>query len=103
MTDAPTLKNCPVPWCGSPDVKMRHFDASRRRHWVECCQCHFKTPQLPSKAKVVDLWSTRTPDTADELTRLRADVERLTHEINSHKDALAQASGEIAALQEQST
>ena len=53
------LLPCPVPWCGSDAVRLSHFDANRRRHWVECSECNFKTPQQASRAKAVALWQTR--------------------------------------------
>lgn len=55
------LEPCPVPWCGSSDVKARSFDANHRRHWIECGKCNFKTPQMPSRTKVITLWNTRQP------------------------------------------
>lgn len=65
--DADVLAPCPVPWCGSPDTKAWSFDAKRRRHWVECGKCNFKTPQMPSKAKVVAIWNTRSQPTPDAM------------------------------------
>ena len=63
----PVLEPCPVPWCGSSDVKARSFDANHRRHWIECGKCNFKTPQMPSRTKVITLWNTRQPTQSDAL------------------------------------
>ena len=63
----PVLEPCPVPWCGSSDVKERSFDANHRRHWIECGKCNFKTPQMPSRTKVITLWNTRQPAQSDAL------------------------------------
>lgn len=63
----PMLEPCPVPWCGSSDVKARSFDANHRRHWIECGKCNFKTPQMPSRTKVITLWNTRQPAQSDAL------------------------------------
>ena len=68
----PVLEPCPVPWCGSSDVKARSFDANHRRHWIECGKCNFKTPQMPSRTKVITAWNTRQPTQSDALRDLVA-------------------------------
>lgn len=109
--DSAVLEPCPVPWCGSPDAKALSFDANRRRHWIECGKCNFKTPQMPSRAKVITLWNTRQPTQSDALReeneRLRALLARTVNlaEVyaegtgTNFKEAMAEAR---AALQDQS-
>ena len=63
----PVLEPCPVPWCGSSDVKARSFDANHRRHWIECGKCNFKTPQMPSRTKAIAAWNTRQSAQSDAL------------------------------------
>ena len=74
VVDTAMLALCPVPWCGSPNAKARSFDANHRRHWIECGKCNFKTPQMPSRTKVITLWNTRQPTQSDALREALADL-----------------------------
>ena len=104
----PVLEPCPVPWCGSSDVKERSFDANHRRHWIECGKCNFKTPQMPSRTKVITLWNTRQPTQSDaeiiaENKRLREALKRIQHFSPAHMWRAPDIKVIIsAALQEQS-
>jgi len=57
--DRPIYAPCPVPWCDSENVTARVFDARRRKHWLQCAECGFQTPQMPSRAKAERMWNTR--------------------------------------------
>lgn len=104
--DSVVLEPCPVPWCGSPDVKARSFDANHRRHWIECGKCNFKTPQMPSRTKVITLWNTRQTTQRNAIERALCEANGCVWDLDPDSDSRKQWRRDVetvlAALQEQS-
>ena len=65
--DSAVLLPCPVPWCDSVNVSAKIFEAKRKKHWLQCNDCGFSTPQMTSRAKAENIWSTRQPTQSDAL------------------------------------
>lgn len=58
------LLPCPVPWCGSSNVKMMRGPAV---FFVLCRDCGVESDGFGTATKAADQWNTRTPSESDEL------------------------------------
>ena len=80
--DSAVLLRCPVPWCNSVNVSPKVFEAKRKKHWLQCNDCGFSTPQMTSRAKAENIWNTRQPTQSDTL----AQPKKLTVSVVSAAD-----------------